>query len=116
MLVTVVPIADMRVGMGNRFVPMRMRVPVGTICSHPVRFVIGMLVGMVLVLVARVMEVFVFMPHLVMAMPMCVVFIEQQYNATHHQDARGDHVEAECFFEGKDSKPCSNKRCRRKNH
>ena len=78
MLVTVVPIADMRVFMVNRFVPMRMRVPVGTICSHPVRFVIGMLVGMVLVLVARVMEVFVFMPHLVMAMPMCVVFIEQQ--------------------------------------
>ena len=53
-LMPMVLIADMWMGMGNRFVPMRMRVPVRTICPHPVRFSIGMLVGMVRVLVGKV--------------------------------------------------------------
>lgn len=64
-LIVVVPIADMRVCMGNRFVPMRMRVPIGRICSHPARLSVGMLVGMVRVLVAKVVEVIVLMSYLI---------------------------------------------------
>ncbi len=55
------------------------------------------------------------MPHLIVAMPVGMVFIEQQGNAAKHQDARGDQVGAECFLEGKYRETCSNKGCRRKN-
>ena len=54
--------------------------------------------GMVRVLKTWRMEVLVFMPHIVVAMPMDMVFIEQQDNATNHQDARGDQVGADCFL------------------
>ena len=114
--VTVVSVADMWMSMGNRFVPMRMRVPVETICLHPVRFSIGMLVGMVRVLVAKVVEVLVLMPHLVMAVPMGVVFLQQQNNAANHQGTCCDQVGVHCFLECKHSKTCSNKRCCRKDH
>ena len=83
--VTLVSVADMWMSMGNRFVPMRMRVPVETICLHPARFSIGMLVGMVRVLVAKIVQVLVLMPYLVMTVPMGVVFLQQQNNAAHHQ-------------------------------
>jgi hypothetical protein len=48
------------------------------------------------------------MPQLVMAMPVGMVFIEQQGNAANHQDTRGDQVGAECFLKGKNSETCSN--------
>ena len=83
--VTLVSFADMWMSMGNRFVPMRMRVPVETICLHLARFSIGMLVGMVRVLVAKIVQVLVLMPYLVMTVPMGVVFLQQQNNAAHHQ-------------------------------
>jgi hypothetical protein len=54
--------------------------------------------GVVRVLKTWRMEVLVFMPHFVVAMPMDMVFIEQQDNATNHQDARGDQVGADCFL------------------
>lgn len=90
--------------------------PVGTICSHSFCLPIGMLMGMVGVLIARCVQVLVLMPHLVMAMPVGMVFIEQQSNATDHQGTRCNQVGAEGFLEDQDRESYSNKWCRGKNH
>jgi hypothetical protein len=58
----------------------------------------------------------VLVPHLVVAMPVGMVFIEQQDNAANHHDAGGDQVGAECFLEGEDSEACSNKGSSGKDH
>jgi hypothetical protein len=52
MLMPMVPITDMGMGVGNRFVQVGMGMPVGAICLHVLRLPIWMLMGMVGVLIA----------------------------------------------------------------
>ena len=73
----------MGMGMGNGFVEMGVRMPVGAVCFHSLP--IGMLMGMVRVLIVWTVQVLVLMPHLVMAMPMGMVLPQHQSNAANHQ-------------------------------
>lgn len=82
----VMPIADMRVFMGNRFVLVGMGVPKRIICLNAFRLPVGMLMGMVRVLIAWSVEVLVFMPHLVVAMPVSMVLLQHQSDPANHQD------------------------------
>jgi len=82
-----VPIADMGMGMGNGFMEMGVRMPVGAVWSHPRPFPTGMLMGMVRVLIVWTVQVLVLMPHLVMAMPVGMILPQHQSNAPNHQYA-----------------------------
>ena len=82
-----VPIADMRMGMGNGFVAMGVRMPAGATCSHSLLLPIGMLMGMVRVLIIWTVQVLVLMPHIIMAMPVGMVLPQHQSNTANHQHA-----------------------------
>ena len=66
---------------------MGMGVPVEIFCLHPFCFSFEMLVGMVWVLILEVMEMLVFVPHLVMAVPVGMVLLKHQNYTSNHQDA-----------------------------
>ena len=116
MLMPMVPITHMGMVVGNGFVHVGMGMPVGAICCPVFRLTIWVLMDMVCVLTVWCVQVFVFVPHLVMAMPVGMVFIEQQGNAANHQDTSCNQIGAECFVEDEYGETRSNKGCRRKNH